>query len=47
MFSFVNVNNGEYDLSTDDYQTIEADEATFLDLVGSGFWTGLNYSMTN
>jgi len=47
VLSFASVNDVEDYLATDDYQAIEADEATFIDLERSEFWTGLNYSVIN
>ena len=47
VLSFASVNDVEDYLATDDYQAIEADEATFIDLNRSEFWTGLNYSVIN
>jgi len=47
VLSFASINDVEDYLATDDYQTIEADEATFIDLARSEFWTGLNYSVIN
>lgn len=47
VLSFASVNDVEDYLATNDYQAIEADEATFIDLARSEFWTGLNYSVIN
>jgi hypothetical protein len=47
VLSFASVNDVEDYLATNDYQAIEADEATFIDLGRSEFWTGLNYSVIN
>lgn len=47
VLSFASVNDVEDYLATNDYQAIEADEATFIDLERSEFWTGLNYSVIN
>lgn len=47
VLSFASVNDVEDYLVSDDYQAIEADEATFIDLNRSEFWTGLNYSVIN
>lgn len=47
VLSFASVNDVEDYLATDDYLAIEADEATFIDLERSEFWTGLNYSVIN
>jgi len=47
VLSFASVNDVEDYLLTDGYRTIEADEASFIDLERSEFWTGLNYSVIN
>lgn len=47
VLSFASVNDVEDYLISDDYRRIEADEATFVDLGQSEFWTGLNYSVIN
>jgi len=47
VLSFASVNDVEDYLATNEYQAIEADEATFIDLERSEFWTGLNYSVIN
>ena len=47
VLSFASVNDVEDYLLTDSYRAIEADEATFIDLARSEFWTGLNYSVIN
>jgi hypothetical protein len=47
VLSFASVNDVEDYLLTDGYRAIEADEATFIDLERSEFWTGLNYSVIN
>lgn len=47
VLSFASMNDVEDYLATDDYRTIEADEATFTDAARSEYWTGLNYSVIN
>ncbi len=47
VLSFASMNDVEDYLATTDYQTIETDEATFIDFDQSEFWTGINYSVIN
>ena len=47
VLAFASMNDVEDYLATADYQTIEADEATFIDFSQSEFWTGLNYCVIN
>jgi hypothetical protein len=47
VLGFASMNDVEDYLATDDYHNIEADEALFIDLAESEFWTGLNYSVIN
>lgn len=47
MLAFASVNDVEDCLLTDGYRAIEADDAIFIDLDRSEFWTGLNYGVIN
>jgi hypothetical protein len=45
VLAFASINDVEDYLVSDEYRTIAADEATFVDVARSEYWTGLNYSV--
>jgi hypothetical protein len=47
VLAFASMNDVEDYLVSDEYRTIAADEATFVDIARSEYWTGLNYSVIN
>jgi hypothetical protein len=47
VLAFASMNDVEDYLVSDEYRTIAADEATFVDVARSEYWTGLNYSVIN
>jgi hypothetical protein len=47
VLSFASMNDVEDFLVSEEYQAIEADEASFTDLAQSEFWTGITYSVIN